>query len=78
MPEWMPPEAWSTAVLVGALVASALVIAVAGVRAAAVAVGIVAATGLGQAVVGAVLLGAGTSIPEFVVTMRASMQATTT
>lgn len=74
MPDWAHLGEWHSAALTVALVMSAIAIGFAGVRAAQVAAGIVAATRLGQAVVGAVLLGAGTSLPEAVVTVRSSLQ----
>lgn len=65
---------WPLAWLVVGVVLSTLVVGVVGLQASKLAEQIVATTGLGQALVGAVLLGAGTSIPEAVITVRSSLQ----
>lgn len=65
---------WPLAWLMAGVALSSLVVGVVGLRASKLAGQIVETTGLGQALVGAVLLGAGTSIPEAVITVRSSLQ----
>ncbi|RNE90087.1 sodium:calcium antiporter [Marichromatium sp. AB31] len=62
-------EHWSLALIVVVLVASAAVIAVVGTRMARLADRLADLTGLGEAVFGAVLLGASTSLPGIIVSL---------
>lgn len=74
MPVWLQLDTWPITALVAVLLTSTVVIGVAGLQASKLASRIVAITTLGPALVGAVLLGAGTSIPEAVITVRSSLQ----
>jgi len=65
----MVQEAWSTNVAIGALVVSALVLLVVGSRFARVVDLLADRTGMGEALAGAVLLGATTSLPGLVTTV---------
>ncbi len=62
----MNPSAWPVALLVGALLASAAVLLTAGVRFTRIVDEIADRTGIGEALAGAVLLGATTSLPGLV------------
>lgn len=67
------PHAWSIPVLVGAFAVSAVLVGVLGWRVARLAAELAERSRFGQAVIGAVLLGAGTSLPEVVVTATATL-----
>lgn len=67
------PQTWSAPVLLAAFVVSAAIVAVLGWRLARLAAALSERTRFGQALIGALLLGAGTSLPEVVVTATATI-----